>query len=116
MADFDEHELENRGKSLVGLAENTEDLFLTPWSFVHFLSGAACKGMGWDFWMNFALHGMYELKDHMSKDENYNSTFNSAGDQFCSMVGFIYADRDIKWLYYWGFAYGFAYAMGKDIG
>jgi hypothetical protein len=72
--------------------------------------------MGWDFWLNFALHGMYEVKDHMSKDTNYNSTFNSAGDQFCSMVGFIYADRDIKWLYYWGFAYGFAYAMGKDIG
>ena len=106
----------DRGKSLFGLAEYTEDLLITPWSFVHFLSGAACKGMGWDFWLNYALHGVYELKDHMSKDENYNSTLNSAGDQFCSMFGFMYAEKDIRWLYYWLFAYGVAYALGTDIG
>jgi hypothetical protein len=52
----------------------------------------------------------------MLKDENYNSTFNSAGDQMCSMAGFVWADHDIKWLYFWLIAYGVAYGLGKNIG
>jgi len=105
-----------RPKALFGASEEEKDLLLTPWSVVHFLSGAACKGLGWNFWSNFALHGVYEVKDHMLKDENYNSTFNSAGDQLCSMAGFVWADHDIKWLYFWLIAYGVAYGLGKNIG
>ena len=105
-----------REKALIGISETKKDLLLTPWSIVHFLSGAACKGLGWQFWSNFLLHGAYEVKDHLNRAENYNSKVNSVGDQFCSMLGFVWADRDIKWLYYWLIAYGIAFAIGNKIG
>ena len=113
MSDFDEP---SRPIGIAGTTEMHEDLLLTPWSIVHFLSGAACKGLGWSFWANFALHGAYEAKDHLNKEENYNSTLNSAGDQFCSMFGFMFADKNIKWMYYWIIAYGIAVGLGSNIG
>ena len=108
--------MSKKTKALFGMGETEKDLFLTPWSLVHFLSGAACKGMGWGFWSNFTLHAAYEVKDHYNIENIYNSKFNSAGDQLCSMAGFEYADVDIKWLYYWMFAYGVAYALGDNVG
>ncbi len=105
-----------RKKSLFGMTEEEKDLLLTPWSIVHFLSGAACKGIGWGFWSNFALHAAYEAKDHVQMEENYNSKFNSVGDQFCSMAGYVSADVNPKWLYIWLVSYGIAYMLGSEIG
>jgi hypothetical protein len=105
-----------RKKGLFAMDESVDDVLLTPWSVVHFLSGAACKGLGWSFWSNFALHGAYEAKDHFFKEEIYNSKFNSVGDQFCSMAGYVCVDKDIKWLYYWMAAYAAAYFAGNVIG
>ena len=104
-----------RKKTLFGMTEEEKDLLLTPWSIVHFLSGAACKGIGWEFWSNFALHAAYEAKDHFQMEEIYNSKFNSVGDQFCSMAGYVYADVDPKWLYML-VSYGIAYMLGNEIG
>ena len=109
-------ETENPRKVLFAITEETSDALLTPWSLVHFLSGAACKGLGWGFWTNFAFHGAYEVKDHLNLENIYNSKFNSVGDQVCSVAGYVYADVDIKWLWYWGFSYVVAYALGEDIG
>ena len=70
-------EPEKRQKRLIGLSEETHDMFLTvPWSVVHFLSGTAVKALGGNFWTNFLLHGAYELKDQGNTDEVYNSMFN----------------------------------------
>ena len=105
-----------RTKALFGKSEEEKDLLLTPWSIVHFLSGAACKGIGWGFWSNFALHAAYEVKDHLQREEIHNSKFNSVGDQACSVAGYLYADVNIKWMYYWGFSYVVAWGLGEDIG
>ena len=37
-----------REKSIFAVTEDEKDVFLTPWSAVHFLSGAAIKGLGWN--------------------------------------------------------------------
>ena len=105
-----------REKGLFGKDEEEKDLLLTPWSAVHFLSGAAMKGLGAGFWTNFALHGAYEAKDHFNKPNNYNSTFNSAGDQVCSMAGFVSVDPHIKWFFFWVIGYSMAWGMGRNIG
>ena len=104
-------EPEKRKMRLIGMSEETHDMFLTvPWSIVHFLSGAAVKGLGWNFWTNFLLHGAYELKDQNNTDEVYNSKFNSVGDQVCSMAGFLYAKSgNTAWIN--AFLFGFLFAV-----
>ena len=56
----DDHK--NQPKKFFAMSENEVDAFLTPWSVVHFLSGAAAKGLGWNFWLNFGFHAAYEVK------------------------------------------------------
>ena len=109
--------LENTRKGLFAIDETDMDVLFTPWSIVHFLSGAACKGLRWGFWSNFALHAAYEAKDHINIEEIYNSKWNSVGDQSCSMAGWVYAkDGDIWWLYAWIVSYGIAVLSGDQIG
>lgn len=104
-----------REKKLFGLSEKEHDLFLTfPWSIVHFLSGAAIKSLGWNFWTNFLLHGAYELKDQSKRAEVYNSMWNSVGDQFCSMAGFVLTNNS-RWVPIFLFSFIFAVAFrGPD--
>ena len=62
---------------LIALKEDEVDSVFTPWTINHLLSGAAAKAVGMNFMTNFMLHGMYEVKDQMSKDEIYNSAIKS---------------------------------------
>lgn len=103
-----------REKSIFAVTEDEKDVFLTPWSAVHFLSGAAIKGLGWNFWSNYLIHGAYEVKDHYNKEEVYNSTFNSLGDQVCSMAGWALTTSGNKdMIVVFALAYGAAALLGQ---
>ena len=107
----------NQPKKFFATSEEKVDALLTPWSLVHFLSGAAAKGIGWGFWLNFGFHAAYEVKDHFNLENVYNSKLNSVGDQACSIAGWMSVKKnDIKWLYIWLAAYCVAYGMGDNIG
>lgn len=81
-------EAEGRSVEIIAMNEEKHDVLLTPWSIVHFFSGAACKGLGWGFWTTFGLHALYEYKDYLAHpDIIYNSPVNSIGDQATAMVG-----------------------------
>ena len=104
-----------REKTLFAMTEKEKDVLLTPWSLIHFLSGAAIKGFGWDFWSNFVIHGAYEVKDHYNKDRIYNSSFNSVGDQVCSMAGWSLAQNgDTNLVYVFVVAYGLMALIGQE--
>lgn len=82
---------------------------ITPWSAIHFLSGIVgytfmIKWLPtWSyqkgFWVFFALHTLYEMKDHyrtyikhkVVRDEN--TLLNSIGDQAIAMLGFFFASK-----------------------
>lgn len=88
----------NTEKAFFALSEEKKDVFLTPWSLVHFLSGSALKSLGASFWTNFGIHGAYEVKDRMAHPNPYNSKFNSVGDQLCSMAGWYLVKKDTNWI------------------
>ena len=46
---------DNEGQTLYSMDEADEDAFLTPWSLVHYLSGAAMKGLGLSFPVAFVV-------------------------------------------------------------
>ena len=102
---------------LIALREEEVDSVFTPWTINHLLSGAAAKAVGMSFTTNFMLHGMYEIKDQMSKDEIYNSAINSLGDQFASMTGHYMASKGQHvWVYLWFLGYAAAIATGNAYG
>ena len=43
--------------------EDKDDSLFTPWSLVHFTSGAAACAVGVSFSVNFLVHAVYEMKD-----------------------------------------------------
>ena len=102
---------------LIALKEDEVDSVFTPWTINHLLSGAAAKAVGMNFTTNFLLHGMYEVKDQMSKDEIYNSAINSLGDQFASMTGHYMANKgQTVWVYLWFACYAAAIYTGNAFG
>ena len=75
---------------------------LTPFSIVHFLSGAASAAVlygmyGLDFQMSFVIffvaHFIYEYKDYRNsyilRVSNDNTLENSVADQICGIIGFL---------------------------
>ncbi len=95
---------DNEGLTLLAMDETEEDAVVTPWSIVHYLSGAAMKGLGISFPVAFAIHALYEAKD---RDEHstgriYNSMVNSVGDQTVAMLGWYWTkeSNNPRWLYY----------------
>jgi hypothetical protein len=95
----------NTEKGFFALSEDKKDVFLTPWSLVHFLSGSALKSLGAGFWTNFLIHGGYEVKDRLAHPTPYNSKFNSVGDQVCSMAGWYVVKKDPNWIIFFVYAY-----------
>jgi hypothetical protein len=69
--------------------DDLPDALLTPWSIVHFLSGAVANSwFDLKFWPWEAIHAAYEIKDRIQHDKGeYNSITNSASDQIISGVG-----------------------------
>ena len=78
--------------------EDEPDLLFTPWSAVHFFSGAiAHSWLDIGFWPWEAIHAAYEMKDwylHNSETDetqDYNSLPNSLADQAIATVGHLVA-------------------------
>ena len=109
---------DNEGKTLYAIDEGDEDAFLTPWSWVHYLSGAAMKGLGLSFPVAFLVHGAYEMKDRAEHDEVYNSQFNSLGDQTVAMLGWYWTKdtNSMRWTYYWLLSWAIAAGLRDQIG
>ena len=102
---------------LFAMREEHVDSLFTPWTSVHFLSGAAAKAIGVSFSMNFLIHAVYELKDVLKKDQVYNSAINSLGDQFASMGGHYVANTgQTMWVWLWLIMFATAVATGNDWG
>ena len=85
------------GKNLriFALREREVDDFvaiLTPWSIVHFLSGAAAKQVNMPFSWFFIAHAVYEAKDQVERETGkiYNSAVNSIGDQTVAVLGHLH--------------------------
>jgi hypothetical protein len=83
---------------LFALREREIDPFValtTPWSLVHFLSGAAAKQVGISMPWFFIGHAVYEAKDMVESETGkiYNSAVNSVGDQTVAVLGHILAPR-----------------------
>ena len=68
-----------------------EDAIFTPWSTVHFFSGAAAKEWHVPFWWFQLGHAMYEAKDQLGNVQgDYNNSFiNSMGDQIAATSGWL---------------------------
>jgi hypothetical protein len=82
--------------ALFALRETPDDdyvAYLTPWSLVHFFSGAAAKQLSMPFTWFFVVHGAYEIKDQIVRETGdiYNSSVNSVGDQTVACLGHILA-------------------------
>ncbi len=109
---------DNEGVTLYSIDEKHEDAFLTPWSWVHFLSGAAMKGLGFSFPVAFVAHGLYEIKDQGDHFKVYNSQLNSIGDQTAAMLGWYWIKdtNNPKWTYYWLLSWVLAASLGDGIG
>ena len=106
----------NRPFRLFAMREDNVDSLLTPWSSVHFLSGAAMKAIV-SFSMNFLIHAVYELKDVLKQDQVYNSAINSVGDQFASMGGHYVANKgQTTWVALWLIMFATAVYTGNEWG
>lgn len=98
-------------KKILCKNENEFDCFFTPWSIVHFYSGyflmLACQTFGLSYFHSFLvsniIHLIYEIKDYYityhvrsaqtprsyQVDWNYNTLFNSIGDQLSCILGML---------------------------
>ncbi len=105
-----------RGLAFIDLNEKRDDVLLTPWSIVHFFSGAALKGLNFKFWPAFMIHGLYEYKDFLAHPkENYNSPINSAGDQTVAMLGWLFTRRgDQRMFLAWLVSFGIAMLLKEN--
>ena len=76
----------------------TKPSFLTPWSLVHFLAGAAAKEAGIGFLNWELIHGAYELKDQIVnlRGDVLNSLWNTVGDTASTTVGHMVAKQKGK--------------------
>ena len=81
----------------IGLSDTTaSNKFITPWSFIHFMTGIVMYRIKPDIYTGLAIHTIYELKDiymgfkvkDSSLDEwGNNSIINSVGDTLCFVLG-----------------------------
>jgi hypothetical protein len=109
---------------LIGFNDTLETpLFITPWSLIHFLSGATLfficrvftKNLYIIFFVVFFLHSLYEFKDYYStyinrirfKEDSYISSFfknntleNTIGDTVVCILGFMVAYIIMKYTRY----------------
>ena len=84
-----------RDKVVIGLSETKDqDVFLTPWTAVHFGVGGVFAQLNVGFWTFQVIHGLYELKDYIltyktnNDSEYHNSIINSFGDQLFATLGY----------------------------
>ena len=70
----------------LGEIEGGDDVLFTPWSIVHFLSGATARKLGINEVVYQFLHFAYETKDQIK--DNGNTILNSYGDQLTTTVGY----------------------------
>ena len=105
--------------AVFAVTEADKKAFLTPWSLVHYLSGAAMKGIGFGFWPASLIHGVYEIKDRQAHANRrvYNSAENSLGDQAVAMLGW-YTTRkgEEGWLWLWLASWAAASVLGDELG
>ena len=71
-------------------------VFITPWSIVHYIAGAAAKEIGIPFEWWFMLHLLYEIKDQILDElgGEHNSFLNSMADQAFTSAGHLLS---FKW-------------------
>ena len=97
--------------------EDKDDSLFTPWSLVHFTSGAASCALGVSFSINFLVHAVYEMKDLQKAETVYNSKINSVGDQFASMAGHYIATKgQMTWVWVWLASFFALVYSGDDYG
>lgn len=97
--------------------EDKDDSLFTPWSLVHFTSGAAACAVGVSFSINFLVHAVYEMKDLQKAETVYNSKINSVGDQFASMAGHYIAKKgQMTWVWVWLASFFALVYSGDDYG
>ena len=103
-------------KFLARFETEEEGAFLTPWSLVHALSGAAAKDIGIPLLWFELLHGGYELKDQLQEPKE-NSLINSVGDQVAGTIGYALSKTKNN-LFVWSYivTWGVAVALGDSIG
>ena len=88
---------------LVGLKDTlASNKFITPWSFIHFMSGVVMYRLNPNIYLGLFLHTLYELKDiYMStrvKNKNIDgwgndSILNSLGDTLFFWIGQIVSNK-----------------------
>ena len=91
-----------------------EVALITPWSVMHFMSGAAAKQVGLPLSWFFMIHLAYETKDQVMSEisEQYNSFINSVGDQAIGTLGHVLAPRgSVDTLFSQPFVIAFAAAI-----
>ena len=105
---------------LIGFRDNKNGgTILTPWSLVHFLSGAAAKQTGLfpRAYMWFIAHGLYEVKDQIldSTTEHVRSVINSVGDQASAMLGYFAVKSKVSMTYFYVWIGSIAVALMLEI-
>ena len=81
-----------------GESDDLPNALLTPWSLIHFLSGAvAYSWFDIRFWPWELIHLAYELKDRIQHTKGeYNSLPNTVADQILSGVGHYFGQKISK--------------------
>ena len=98
------------GFNLLSIKDTSKsNAFITPWSFIHLLSGGLIYlylkyiyvniSIVKSFIIMIILHTLYEINDlryhfKKKKERNYwddNSLINSLGDTICAIIGFLIA-------------------------
>ncbi len=107
----------DRGVGIIDVNERHNDVLVTPWTIVHFFSGAAMKSAGLGLWPAFMAHGLYEMKDYLAHpDQVYNSPLNSTGDQAAAMGGWYFGKKgDSRWILFFIVSFGIAQFL-KQVG
>lgn len=88
---------------LVGFSDTVaSSKFITPWSFIHFMSGVVMYRLKPDIYFGLFLHTLYELKDvylstkvknKKTDDWGNNSILNCLGDTLFFWIGQIVSNK-----------------------
>jgi len=76
----------------------SNNIFITPWSSIHFMTGYIMLLLGFNYFWGFLIHSLYEYLNLTNRSIKYNwkkfykgfrtdSLFNSIGDTVCFLLG-----------------------------